>query len=1003
MATKSFSANNWIRIIFGILILFGLYLTSLYNYLLFHGIAETFIITVACVIFVLAWNSQKFMDNNYLFFIGIAYLFIAVLELLHTLSYPGMEIFKGYDADLPTQLWIAARYMESLSLLIAPLLFGRRIRLSLLFIIYAFATSLIFFSIFLWNNFPVCFVEGLGLTPFKKISEYIICLIFLGAIAFLYQKRKEFEVVVYRLLIVSIVLSIAAELSFTSYIHAYDRSNLVGHYFTVISFYFIYKAIIETGLIRPYDLLFRNLKQSEEKFKTVFRTTPNAITITSVEDGVYTDINNGFTKMLGYSQEDVIGKSALALNIWNDPEQRKCLLSGLKKHGSVESMEADFIGKKGQIRTGLMSARLLSIDNNKIILAVTQDITEKKQAQEALKKNEKELRSIFRAAPTGIGVVRDRFIHQVNDRFCEITGYSKNELIGQSSRIVYQTDEEYEYVGKEKYRQISARGTGTVETKFKCKDGEIIDVLLSSTPIDLNDLSKGVTFTALDITYLKTKESELLESEEKYRTMMEAMEEPVTICTGDYKINYMNPAMIRRTGRDATGENCFKALHDLEEKCPWCMADQTQQGLSFKTDIISPKDNRSYHISHAPIVHKNGTILKMTIFRDVTDFKELESRLRQAQKMESIGTLAGGIAHDFNNILFPILGHTEMLLEDIAKDSPFSISPNEIYKGALRAKDLVRQILTFSRQDDNELTLMKIQPVIKEALKLIRSSIPATIDIKQNIQPECGVIKADPTQIHQIIMNLTTNAYHAMEDTGGALEVSLKEVELGALDLIWPDMAPGLYACLSIADTGVGMDRILTDKIFDPFFTTKAKGKGTGMGLSVVHGIVISMNGAIQVFSEPGKGTKFHVYFPVEKSPSKEQAAKSKAKIQGGTEKILLIDDEEAILKMEKQMLERLGYHVISCTSSIEALEAFSDNPDRFDIVITDMAMPNMPGDKLSVELTRIRPGIPVLLCTGFSETMSQEKASSLGIKGFLLKPIVMKDLAQKIREVLNN
>jgi CheY-like chemotaxis protein len=252
-------------------------------------------------------------------------------------------------------------------------------------------------------------------------------------------------------------------------------------------------------------------------------------------------------------------------------------------------------------------------------------------------------------------------------------------------------------------------------------------------------------------------------------------------------------------------------------------------------------------------------------------------------------------------------------------------------------------------------------------------------------------------------MNLSTNAYHAMEDTGGELVVSLKEIELGALDLINQDMTPGAYACLTIVDTGKGMNKTLIDKIFDPFFTTKEKGKGTGMGLSVVHGIIKSNGGAIQVYSEPAKGTEFKVYLPVIKSSSKKlEIHQMKEPIQGGIERILLVDDEDAVVTMEKLMLERLGYQVTSRTSSIDALEAFRANPNKFDLVITDMAMPNMPGDKFAFELTKIRPDIPVLLCTGFSEAMSEEKAVSLGIKGFLLKPIVMKDLSHKIREVLD-
>ncbi|MCD4677969.1 MAG: response regulator, partial [Desulfobacula sp.] len=375
---------------------------------------------------------------------------------------------------------------------------------------------------------------------------------------------------------------------------------------------------------------------------------------------------------------------------------------------------------------------------------------------------------------------------------------------------------------------------------------------------------------------------------------------------------------------------------------------------------------------------------------------------QQSQKMESVGTLAGGIAHDFNNILFPIVGHTEMLIDDVPEDSPFQESLNEIYSSALRARDLVKQILTFSRQENRDLKLMKMQPIIKEALKLIRSTIPTTIEIKQNISSDCGAIKADPTQIHQIIMNLATNAYHAMEETGGVLKLSLKQIELKEPDLINFEMTPGVYACLTVADSGKGMDKDLTQIIFEPFFTTKEKGKGTGMGLSVVHGIVNSLGGAVKVYSEPEKGTEFYVYLPIAKTIHEQLLPKMKESITGGTERILLVDDEEGIISMEKQVLERLGYQVTSHTSSINALEAFLTNPDKFDLVITDMAMPNMAGDKLSAELVRIRPDIPVLLCTGFSETMSEEKAALLGIKGFLLKPIVMRDLSQNIRDVLD-
>ena len=383
--------------------------------------------------------------------------------------------------------------------------------------------------------------------------------------------------------------------------------------------------------------------------------------------------------------------------------------------------------------------------------------------------------------------------------------------------------------------------------------------------------------------------------------------------------------------------------------------------------------------------------------------QESEERLQQALKIESIGTLAGGIAHDFNNILFPIVGCTEMLLEDIPEDSPLRDNLNEVFNGAMRAKDLVKQILAFSRQDSHEIKMMRMQPIIKEALKLIRSTIPTSIEIKQTLSHDCGAIKGDPTQIHQVVMNLATNAYHAMEDTGGELKVGLKEIELGEQDVINPEMEPGPYACLTVADTGTGIDKDVKENIFDPYFTTKEKGKGTGMGLSVVHGIVKKAEGSIHLYSKPGKGAEFHVYLPVVKSTFDQQEIQSEEPIQRGTEKILLVDDEEAIVFMEKQMLERLGYSVVSRTSSVEALEAFRASPNKFDLVITDMNMPNISGNKLASELIKIRPDIPILLCTGFSEKVPEETAKSMGIEGFLMKPIVRADLSKKIREVLEN
>jgi len=513
-----------------------------------------------------------------------------------------------------------------------------------------------------------------------------------------------------------------------------------------------------------------------------------------------------------------------------------------------------------------------------------------------------------------------------------------------------------------------------------------------------------------DITRSNQKDVSIRHDEEKYHTMLGANPDPVVVYDIAGRIVYFNPAFTRLFGW-SLGERRGEKNDTFVPEEAWSetnlMIDKVLAGEEFH-NFETCRRNKKGEIIPVSISgtickdqngHPIGSIINL---RDISYQQKIKARLEKFEKNEAIGTLAGGIAHDFNNILFPILGYTEMLLEDIPENSPYQKNLNNIYNSAIRAKELVNQILTFSREEKNELKRIKIQPIIKETLTFIRSTIPTTIEIQQDINPDGGVIKSDSTQIHRIVMNLSTNAYHAMEETGGKLKVSLKEIKLRKQDLITPDMIPGVYACLTVADTGVGMDKALLEKIFDPFFTTKAIGKGTGLGLSAVHGIVTSMNGAIQVHSEPGKGTQFYVYLPVEKTLSKkEQKTGLKTQIQGGAEQILLVDDEADILTMEQQMLERLGYHVFSCSGSIEALEVFRDSPDKFDLVITDMTMPDMTGDKLSVELIKIRPDIPILICTGFNKLLSEEKIKTLGIHGLLFKPIIMKVLAQKIRTVL--
>jgi len=382
--------------------------------------------------------------------------------------------------------------------------------------------------------------------------------------------------------------------------------------------------------------------------------------------------------------------------------------------------------------------------------------------------------------------------------------------------------------------------------------------------------------------------------------------------------------------------------------------------------------------------------------------KQLEAHLQQSQKMEAIGTLAGGIAHDFNNILSAIMGYVDLALLDAQDGTPLSKNLASINTASERAVDLVRQILAFSRPSKKDKNPVPINMVVEEALQLIRASLPATIEIRSNICAEPAAIMGDPTQIHQIVMNLCTNAHHAMLANGGTLDINLTPVELDdEMVRAYPNLEPGSYVKLAITDTGHGMDADTVNRIFDPYFTTKEKGKGTGLGLAVVHGIVKGHGGFINVRSRPGKGTTFELFFPkiVETFKLKESQPDL---IPTGSERILFVDDEIVLTELNKEAIKRLGYQVECMTSPIEAFEAFRAEPDRFDLVITDMVMPKMTGDQLADKIMQIRQDIPIILCTGYNDLITEEKAYKMGIKDFLMKPLAMKDLAHSIRNAID-
>lgn len=525
----------------------------------------------------------------------------------------------------------------------------------------------------------------------------------------------------------------------------------------------------------------------------------------------------------------------------------------------------------------------------------------------------------------------------------------------------------------------------------------------------------------LESQILERKEAQkaLLENEEKYRNLLESTSTaPWELDLDSLKFTYMGHQVEKMLGYSAKSWTDFNTwaerVHpeDREPAVQFCEI-ETKKGRNHDFIYRATHKDGSYRWIRdvVSVVMDSGTSQRLVGFmQDITEQKnmeyeqkQMEVKLQQAQKLEAIGTLAGGIAHDFNNILSVILGYTEMARENSHSGSVIAKDLDMVLEASNRAKSLVQQILTFSRQEQTKYVLFQPAQIIKEAIKMLRPTLPSTITISQDVDMSAGPVFADAAQFNQILINLCTNAFHAMEKTGGKLDICLKETYLESENMFdKPDLSPGKYVQLSVRDSGPGISEKVKDKIFDPFFTTKDAGKGTGMGLSIIHGIIKSFGGSLTFDSEFNKGSIFHVFIPV---TEKEQVSEKDrvAPISTGKENILFVDDEEIIAEMSKVMLERLGYNVTVRTSSIKAFETFNNHHEQFDLIITDQTMPGMTGADLARRMLQIRPDIPVILCTGFSSIISKEDAEMIGIKGFAYKPLSQRDIAGLIRKVLGD
>jgi len=529
--------KTFVTIVFGLLVLFGLHLTSLHSYLLFHSIVEIFSIVVACGIFMLAWNARRFLENTYLLFLGIAYLFVGGLDLIHTLAYTGMGVFEGYGTNLPTQLWIAARYMESLSLLIAPFLLGRKLKVNAVFLGYVLVTSLLLASIFYWDLFPTCFIEKTGLTPFKKISEYVISLILLASIAILLEKRRDLDVSILRLLIASIALTIVSELAFTLYAHAYGLANMIGHYLKIVSFYLIYKAIIETGLARPYALLFKNLKESEERFRQLSESVRDAFWLRTAGDGGRGEIiyvNPAFEEIFGLKAEEIYKSDNAWLEILHGDDRVRVLgaLEEFVRGRGEYDVEYRIVRDQGAVRWIWAKGFPIRDEKGNIVrtAGIVQDITQRKRAESLIVQAKQEWERTFDAVPDLIMILDNEYrVLRTNKSMAERLGCTPKDLVG---RICYDA-----FHGTEKpvtpcpHARLMADGLAHSAEVHEDRLGG--DFLVSVNPLyDLDGKLKGSVHVARDITERK-------QAEEALRVKTHALSERVKKLNCLYGISHL--------------------------------------------------------------------------------------------------------------------------------------------------------------------------------------------------------------------------------------------------------------------------------------------------------------------------------------------------------------------------------------------------------------------------------------------------------------------------------
>jgi len=764
------------------------------------------------------------------------------------------------------------------------------------------------------------------------------------------------------------------------------------------------------------------LSESEEKFSKAFQSSPSGIAITEQATGRYIEVNESFCRLYGYAPREVVGRTSLDLGIWKDEADRERLLQPLRSSGTVRELELKTHARDGRPMVLSINAELVELGGKPCVVALLKDITERKQAEAALRRSEQlireqylELENFYRTTPVGLCLLsRDLEYLRINERLAAINGHPVEAHIG---RTIQDMAPGVAPLIAPLYRQVLETGEPVVDREI-CGPSPLCPTDQRSWLVSYHPLKNtagelyGVCGMVIDITERKLAEEARWQSEAEFRTTFENAAIGIALVNLEGRPIKSNRALQQMLGY--TDEELQRMTFQ-----EFTHPDDVRADLGLFSELI--RGNRESYQIEKRYQRKGGGIvftrLTVSVVRaetgkaqfaigmveDITEKRRLEEQLRQAQKMEALGTLAGGTAHEFNNMLGIIVGFAELSKVELDPAHPVQPHVAEILQAGARAKEIVQQVLAFSRLQKQERSVIRLHDAVYEAIKHVRNTVPETIEIQTDIAVGNSAILGNPTQIHQVITNICINAWHAMEDQGGVIKVAQKLVILDSAAVkIHPALSAGTYQRLSITDTGKGMNAATLARIFEPFFTTKELGKGTGLGLAVVHGIMQSHDGAVVASSEPGRGATFDLYFPAQTEAAVKPVATQAPTTQRGVgQHVLVVDDEPALVRVTAKHLQHLGYQVTGANSAAEALELVGQQRGQIDLVITDLTMPDMSGIALARELQVLQPDLPVILASGFDGNKTAETDRTPNIRTLLQKPFNANALAKTIQSVL--